>query len=901
MSIYRYWGKAHRKNSTYHLLPYHCLDVAASCYILLKKDDWLRKTLANLLNLPEDVVVKLVVFFVSVHDIGKFSESFQQLRSDILFLLRQVVPQRRYSIHHTNLGFLLWEMYLWDKVWNLNLLSLDKSKGNRNQTYWKRAIRYFGNATFGHHGKPPTEEGLLQDHFESDDIKAALEFVIEMSHLFLNDLPPYSLSHPLDFIKLIRKASWLIAGLIIYSDWIGSDFPYESRKIPLKDYWNTALNLAETSVQESGIVPVPISQQIDMSSLFPLYSPTPLQKAISSIPLSDSPQLFFLEDITGSGKTEGGLVLGHRLLAEGFGDGIYFALPTMATSNSMHERMTKIYQKLFCNNSSPSLVLAHSSRDSVKTFRNTIIKNTSQSDVIIPGEESTQAVCSEWLGDHKKASLSAPFGVGTVDQALMSVLPYKHQSMRLLGLLRKILLVDEAHSYDAYTTSLLESLLEFHARFGGSAIICSATLSNDTKHRLASAFYKGLEPQKNLPRNNSPEFPLITRVDKTGIQTFPIESSTRSKKKFKVNLINNVERVIDFIKESSDQGQCICWIRNTIADARTGYELLKGIIPKDKLTLFHSEFALCDRLAIEEKVTKLFGPKSTKEDRQGQVLVSTQVVEQSLDVDFDKMVTDLCYIDLVLQRNGRRLRHTRNKDGVVIDGPDEREDSGLHILSPNPIDDPPAEWYSDMFEKASFVYDNHAQLWLAARLLDQDREWQLPEDCRELLESVYGPDIEIPKNLIGSASKSETKEERNRSKAQYSILRVEQGYQTTDTSWEDEDTDVVTRLGNPTVTLILSKWDGTNLTPWAPGTPDDWAGSQVTVRKKKIAQADIGNDKSLETKIEEVKSWRGNKWKVVLPLRETKEGWVSYAFNLDGKSVKVLYSPEKGLEYTVEK
>ena len=253
-----------------------------------------------------------------------------------------------------------------------------------------------------------------------------------------------------------------------------------------------------------------------IESLFPfIKQPTPLQHYALTEPLTDQPQLFILEDVTGAGKTEAALVLAHRLMMQGLAEGLYIALPTMATANAMYKRLGDVYRKFYQASNNPSLILAHGARELSKDFQDSVILATQQtpdSDYLHGGKEEDQelsatAYCNAWLADSRKKALLADVGVGTLDQALLAVLPSRHQSLRLLGLARNVLLVDEVHAYDSYMQKLLDALLEAHARQGGSVILLSATLPQTMREKLVKAFHKGLEQDE--PRLSDPaQYPL---------------------------------------------------------------------------------------------------------------------------------------------------------------------------------------------------------------------------------------------------------------------------------------------------------------------------------------------------------------------------------------------------------
>ena len=525
--------------------------------------------------------------------------------------------------------------------------------------------------------------------------------------------------------------------------------------MPLEKYWNTyALCHAEDAVRDAGILPARVSEETGMHSLFPGISlPTPLQTYVSGCEVERrSPRMFIIEEATGSGKTEAAIVLAQRLIAEGNGEGIFFGLPTMATADAMYGRMEQAYLNLFMSADHPSLVLAHSSRDISKKFRDSVILT---SDAFVEpdrkGEESGSAQCTAWLSDNRKKSLLAQIGVGTIDQALMGVLPLRHQSLRLLGLSRNILVVDEVHAYDPYVHKVLETLLEFHVAQGGSAILLSATLPQKQRQELVAGFCKGLGIDAGAATVQKSDYPLVTCVSRETLSEIPIDRCEQTHRTISVECVHDPSVVKALLSDVIKEGRCACWVRNTVDDALESYRELSRSFGEEHVMLFHARFAMGDRLGIEHTVLDKFDKNSTLEKRRGQILVATQVVEQSLDLDFDLMITDLAPMDLIIQRAGRLHRHNdSSKRG-------NRGTPRLIVLTPSLDGIPSAEWYSALFPKGAYVYPHHGQLWLTARLLADRKKITMPDDARLLIEGVFSDDVQgkIPETLTQAEIQSD--------------------------------------------------------------------------------------------------------------------------------------------------
>ncbi len=845
---YRYWGKAKPGNDDiqpYHLLVYHCLDVAAVGYRLLTKHDSLRLRLSDSLGLSEDILTGWMIFFLAVHDIGKFSEAFQRLLPSLHQKLQGEQGFRDYSLRHDSLGFIVWKE-LWKKFSLHEIFGLaPKSRALHIFNQWVQIVT-------GHHGEPPrlssgTRGFYIEDFFAKNDIEAAYLFVGKLADLLLPE--PETLNPYLEnksFAKQLEYTSWWLAGISVVCDWIGSDasvFEYKYEDIALDNYWNEcALPGAEHGLEKSGILPARKKKYINIRHLFDdlIIELTPLQDFCHSHYLPAQPQLWILEDVTGSGKTEAALALVHRMMSAEQADGVFIGLPTMATANAMYERMEKCYRSLFDdqvddqNKQQPSLILAHGARHLSKRFRQSILPHDNKDRNYGTGESSASAQCVAWLADHQKKSLLADVGIGTVDQALLGILPAKHQSMRLLGLACKILVVDEVHAYDSYMHQLLQVLLRFHAKIGGSAILLSATLPRNMREQLAKAYSKGLgiHETSGLKKQG---YPLITQVTENGVEEFSVDTRQEVARKVPVRMLHDEESVVELISKVVNDGRCVCWIRNTVADARAAYRTLGGLgeFPDENILLFHSRYTLLDRLNIEQDVLKIFGKNSDAEQRSGKILIATQVAEQSLDLDFDEMISDLAPVDLMIQRAGRFRRHIRDKRGNPEhskNAKDKRPESEFHIFGPVPVSDPTADWYKSFFPKTTKIYPHTGQLWLTARLLARLGEIDMPCGARDLIEGVYG-EVEIPEALEDDSFAAEGESMAKRGVADWNGLPLDGGYCRDSGIWDDEIR-MPTRLGEETKTVYLAHYEDNMLKPWADGEfPWDLSSVRINARR----------------------------------------------------------------------
>lgn len=899
-SYFRYWGKVERDGERYHLLPYHCLDVAAVGYVLLSRDAALRKKFIAITGLDESTCCRWLVLLLALHDIGKFSESFQNLRPDLLEQLQSITSRKPYPVKHDRLG----NVFLKSAMENETLTVPPELPFDAWQDVVMAMVRPFT----GHHGIPPSIQGdnglplRVANYFSENDISAAQQFTEAVTALF-GDGSEVSLPLPDDLEERMKKASWLMAGFVVLCDWIGSNsrwFPLCRELMNLGEYWeNLALLQADKAIGEAAInAGIPLAEQSGFSGLFPhIATPTPLQKFVDQCPVENSPQLFILEDVTGSGKTEAAILLAGRLMFAGCGNGLFVALPTMATSNAMYDRLIDSYQKLFSPESTPSLVLAHGARHLSEAFMASVAGRV---DYVSEGETAV-AQCSSWLADNRKKALLADVGVGTLDQVLLAVLPARFQSLRLFGLASHILIVDEVHAYDPYMNKLLQNLLSFHAALGGSAILLSATLPTHVRRDFIAAFANGCGDQQKLELQCR-SYPLATAYCKpNGLRETAVEATLQRQCSVAVSLVADEEEVVRQIVEAASKGSCVCWIRNTVHDALAGFTSLKEYISEDSMLLFHARFAMGDRLDIEETVTKTFGRKSTAQERCGNVLVATQVVEQSLDLDFDLLITDLAPMDLLIQRAGRLHRHPRDEKGnPLLEGHDRREPACMIVHSPLPEDEADGNWFKSVFPKASFVYPSHGCLWLTARLLAEKKELKMPDDARELIEAAFSENADkIPDPLQQRDQQASSQWQADKSLAHINMLKLDEGYEPTINQWR-EDMKTPTRLGGMDTTVRLATWDGTTLLPWYPHEKFPWDMSQVSIRSG-FVDAEVAYDGSLGDEITRLKELLPDKgkWSVLVPLQLNEDGyWHGEALNKRQEIMYVKYDRLTGVTVT---
>lgn len=844
-SYFRYWGKA-EEDGRYHLLPYHCLDVAAVGWVLLGPSKPLCRRLARCLEIPPELFQRFLACFLCLHDIGKFAVAFQGLVPSLSTDLIPSNGRKSYTTRHDSLGYALWadvEEGLYCRLESADPFEWFLDRQNGRQLF--RTLDLWMQIVTGHHGVPPKTSTLyLSDFFDKQDEEAAYQYLLAILKLFASSNTLEVMTDK-DFFKRLKDISWNLAGLVVLADWLGSSRQADSflqHVLPLEDYWsNYALPFAESAVRNAGLESSAIAPYAGINRLFPFISaPTPLQHWADSVELVSGNQLFILEDVTGSGKTEAALTLAHRLMAGGLADGLYVALPTMATASAMYERLGKAYRSLYADNAFPSLILAHGARHLSDAFRKTLVlpENRDVRSRYDKEEETVEAFCSAWFADSRKKALLAEVGVGTLDQALLAVLPARHQSLRCLGLSRKVLIVDEVHAYDPYMNQLLQALLEFHASQGGSAILLSATLPYEMRMRYVQAYCNGIG-RELPPLMEEKHYPLATHFP--AIKDVETAMPTRREvdRTVAVELVQDEKEVLSLIRMAVESGRCVCWVRNTVGDAIRTYRHLaeQKWLDKEKLSLFHSRFAMIDRQLIEAATLDYFGDKSTAEKRRDRVLIATQVVEQSLDLDFDMMISDLAPIDLLIQRLGREYRHVRKKEGDRLydtGASDLREPPVFYLFGPPVTETPEENWLKSVLPGTQAVYRNVGQLWLAQQLLAEAGTLSMPADARTLIEGVYGDEAQdsIPDSLRELSYEAVADAYAELGIARMNALKFSKGYSRAsaeDSGGWGEEVNIPTRLGGKTVRVALVVPTGEGWKPYADDTEFPWDMSMLDV------------------------------------------------------------------------
>lgn len=667
-------------------------------------------------------------------------------------------------------------------------------------------------ATAGHHGRPPKADQDQRRRMAMDASPEAIADAGAAISAFHSLWPAASLA---DLSReQVHALSWWLPGLVAAADWIGSNvawFPSCPADLPIAAYLDRARALAVRAVAEAGLGrPAPSDRPLFA------FAPRPMQAACADIPLRDGPMLALIEDETGAGKTEAALILAQRMMVGGKGHGLFFALPTMATADAMFKRARDVVARMFA--AGPSLTLAHGRAGLSGDFRD--LQGTDRRNPDEPG-------CAAWLAESRRRALLADVGVGTVDQALLAVLPTKHACLRLFGLSSKILIVDEVHELgDPYMAVLLERLLHAHAALGGSAILLTATLPLVLRARLVAAFEDGAGRVSPLP--GDPAYPALTVAGGAARTDLPRVTGPRGA--VAVQRVAGPEAALDLLAEKVAQGAACVWVRNAVDEAIASVRALRdrGVAAD----LLHARFALTDRKRHEAAALVRFGKHGM--GREGRVLVATQVVESSLDLDFDVMVSDLAPMAALIQRAGRLWRHMdlRPAAGRPVPAP------VLHVVSPDPASAVDARWLHPVLGQGAHVYALPLQ-WRTADVLFRAGRIEAPGDLRALIEGAHGEEGAVPDALLRAEVEAQGKAHAERAQGARNVVDFAAGFRAGAGGWED--TEFPTRLGQPMRVLVLARRQGGRLMTWAAGETeaDSCQLSEVQAATRRLAALDL--------------------------------------------------------------
>lgn len=522
-----------------------------------------------------------------------------------------------------------------------------------------------------------------------------------------------------------------LAGLVSVADWIASDgsrFPVTNGARP----WSATL--AQDAVRADAWAPRPTPGPTDFATTFGFH-PRPSQSAMVDLGVrldSSTPAFVLLEDRTGSGKTEAAMWMALRSL-QGGARGVYLGMPTQATADQLHARMATFLDRLWPDMPTVPRLLhggVHLDQDVPRP------EGVAADDGVAGADSDAQ----QWFAQARRGLL-APFAVGTIDQALLSVLNARHYPVRLWGLQSKVVIFDEVHAYDTYTFVLLERLVEWLAALDCSVVLLSATLPGELRDELVRAFRRG-GGLGERPSSEVPSYPRIT-VASAELDEVVAVTDDRPSRSVGVEWLAVVEdpgATAARALHESRTGGCVALVCSTVADAQERLRAIRARAGDEvSVVLLHARMRPLERRPVQRALLDALGPPASCTRPQRLIVVATQVIEQSLDLDFDVMLSDLAPVDLLVQRAGRVHRHRPRSR------PSRHADPRLVIL-----DTPGSGAERELPWGAGAVYVK-AVLARTRLALRQRSSLTEPDDLDELIATVY--DRAVPAGTVAEQAR----------------------------------------------------------------------------------------------------------------------------------------------------
>ncbi|MFD7499482.1 CRISPR-associated helicase Cas3' [Streptomyces sp. NPDC059850] len=798
------WGKTDREGTSrargeepWNPLFAHLLDTAACAGELW--DRYLSASVRGRLTEAfgdGDVALarRVVMFFAALHDLGKASNCF----------LRQFGKHARYAKDAEALrrAGVRWESAA--RAAQLPLAArLDAEPFARHEHMTAACLpRLLGCTCYGCLGNGPRREGLHtvatllgghHGHIPNADVignalKAARPRVWEPVHRAILDGLARMLD--LDLTRLPRvvrperpSALPLFAGLVVLADWVASDvsrFTYRRLEQPVEEWWDDSKAQAAQAVTDLRLEawrPEPTT----WSSMF-TDTPTPLPfqaAAIAALP-TDGPALVLIETDTGSGKTRLALSCAQHLARSCGHHGLYMAMPTRAATDQTAQEIRSFLGTSLGSSTTANLAVVHHTAgatplvhqliDGARGVQGDVDSLSSLDSISDPTLEygdlvqAKHTVLDPWYLLRCRGLVS-PFGIGTVDQITLASQPSRHWFLRLFGLANKTVIIDEAHAYELFQRCLLSATVSWLADAGASVVVLSATLPLEARQALITAWCAG---HRTTPDEHGDAGP-ITVVDQHGSvrPTAPIEQPAPTDTTVDLLPDPGPDELARSLLVEAAAGGIMTVVRNRVSSARDLYTaLLKQATvygwDSSEILLAHGQLLPRDRLPVEERITTLLGLHG--DDRQIRnplrperlIVIGTQIIEQSLDIDADRLYTDLAPIDLLLQRRGRLHRHAVNDAGRPAGFQEARVtvlwNRGADGL---PLVEPPGSRFEEPGNSDGYVYAPYtlAATWRTLRervAADGRIRISTPSDTKKLIDSAYAPPTVNASGLLGT-------------------------------------------------------------------------------------------------------------------------------------------------------
>lgn len=627
---------------------------------------------------------------------------------------------------------------------------------------WGEAVDSLLKASISHHGRPIIEQATNWNKAIWRPVKEAngiigydpLPVMEEMTQR-VKILFPQAFSNSGGPLPSAPEFGHLFAGLVQLADWLGSDTRFFGYANEADDRVKTAWDNAENAILTVGLDANSWNHSLSVrqptfTQTFEIEAPYPIQEAMDD---TDLGSLVILESETGSGKTEAALWRYIHLFRTGQVDSLYFALPTRVSATQIYQRVKRTIKRLWPVEP-PITVRAlpgYAAADNHQAIALPDFKMLWNDD---PDEQQAHR---RWAAESPKRFLAAPIAVGTIDQALLGILKVRHAHLRYALLSRSLLVVDEVHASDPYMTVLLTRLLKAHLHNGGHALLLSATLGASARHRYLDLVPKGGKASVLEPFDTAKLTPYPAISDFRGLHSIPAMGRTKSVNWSLYDCIDEAEKIAEMAINAANSGAKVLVIRNTVPAAITLLKKLEGRLQdpawlftvNEVVTLHHSRFSRQDRSLLDLAIESRLGKKRPDGSC---IVIGTQTLEQSLDIDADVLITDLCPMDVLLQRIGRLHRHCRSKAQRPVD----YQTAQTWVLTPKNNDLTPMLSHAahglGRFRDGGGVYPDLRIIEATHRLIVEHPNIQVPRDNRLLVEGATHPDqLQVIQQEMGDA------------------------------------------------------------------------------------------------------------------------------------------------------
>lgn len=750
--LFPFWGKTDRIRGGRHShLLAHMLAVGAVFEKLLAIPSITRVIEASS-GKPDASMHPLLIWVALLHDIGKLLPQFQNKCDWVLKEIGRPPPGKRIDapFAHGDEGY--------------HQLAHGDGDGVMRQLcdragWSEQQMSLFGSLWIGacaHHGHHvtqvhrPAATGSRESRFA---MKKAIELALFTRDIVERNVGPVIIPELMHDKALVQ----VFSGLVALSDWIGSDeenFAFISiprfEKTYLQD--TTALDqlyqlYRELAANRISDLKFATPAAPDFNTLEAAFGKEevaragfqlrPMQQAVydavsAAATGAVDANLLIIEDTMGSGKTEAALIGAAEWIRQGRAQGTVFALPSQASADQTFSRLHFFSHALF--GVDPNL--SHS---------NTLFARQRITNEQSTGNESAEHL-SDWITSHSKRAFLAPVCAATVDQIMLAAMDCRHGFVRAACITRHVVIIDEIHAYDEYMGSILYSLLELLGSCGTPVILLSATLPQAARQRYINAYRKGRgQCTSSTLTTIASAYPLLTiSGDEMTSQHVSVGNVDNPKKTVNISVASKAD-IYQKVVHAASTG-CAAIVCNTVASAIRRAEELKTLVAGTdiKVILLHARFRLRDRAAIGEHLAKVCGKSSVRTSRCGNIIIASQVIEQSLDLDFDYMASEPAPIDLLMQRMGRLFRHERDWR------PDEFLSAQFDMIEPTAAGTTEDEW---MFGTRK-VYGNESILNGSIAWMEVNSKIVIPEGICTAVSDVYDKFIQnnagYKKGVFGS-------------------------------------------------------------------------------------------------------------------------------------------------------